>query len=438
MNVPLNQIYNYLEGLVGANSTLIYRFDPPGSKKIGSLTGSKPVTIPWTEYQRLVVTIMHDQEPLNFDLYTESSIGSELFQWFRDHRNGQDAWFTPTMYNEICNRNLGFVYHGSTTYDRNILVHSEKRSTELQKYSNIGLEPAYWWSHALIARDWYRYAEIDPLLLQLPTDYKYDFNVYNRAWSGTREYRLKFTDLVIDQELAHNCNITFNQYDNNVHYQNYELCNKAFAPDHDLTVLPSNVASAASSADYDCYDYAISWFDVVLETLFDDPRLHLTEKILRPIACGKPFLLAATHGSLQYLKDYGFMTFGEFVDESYDLIQDPVLRLKALVETMKQISALSVVQKKSLNQSIKHITEYNRARFFSQDFFNQVTQEFVHNYQHARKICQRHNLGQNYISYRKVAKTVPALRDILTSDDQYRSRSDLAVLLREIRKRQGR
>jgi hypothetical protein len=438
MNVPLNQIYNYLEGLVGANSTLIYRFDPPGSKKIGSLTGSKPVTMPWSEYQRLIITIMHDQEPLNFDLYSESSIGSELFQWFRDHRNGQDAWFTPTIYNEICNRNLGFVYHGSTTYDRNILVHSEKRSSELQKYSSIGLEPVYWWSHALIARDWYRYAEIDPLLSQLPNHYEYDFNVYNRAWSGTREYRLKFADLVIGQDLVKNCNITFNQFDNNVHYQNYDLQRQAFAPDHDLTVLPSNFAGSTSSADYDCHDYSISWFDVVLETLFDDTRLHLTEKILRPIACGKPFLLAATHGSLQYLRDYGFLTFDGLIDESYDLIKDPVLRLQALVDTMKKISELSSTQKNSLNQSIKHITEHNKSRFFSREFFNQVTQEFAHNYQAARETCEHHNLGQTYISYRKVAKTVPALYDILTSDDQYRSRTDLAVLLREIRKRQGR
>ena len=76
----------------------------------------------------------------------------------------------------------------------------------------------------------------------------------------------------------------------------------------------------------------------MLETLFDDDRLQLTEKSLRPIACGQPFILAATHGSLQYLQNYGFKTFNDVFDESYDQIEDPVKRLKAIVALMVQIS----------------------------------------------------------------------------------------------------
>jgi hypothetical protein len=46
----------------------------------------------------------------------------------------------------------------------------------------------------------------------------------------------------------------------------------------------------------------------VAETVFDT-RIHLTEKTLRPIACGHPFILAAGPGSLKYLQTYGFRTF---------------------------------------------------------------------------------------------------------------------------------
>jgi hypothetical protein len=48
----------------------------------------------------------------------------------------------------------------------------------------------------------------------------------------------------------------------------------------------------------------------------------LTEKALRPIACGQPFILAATPGSLQYLRSYGFKTFSGYIDETYDTIQE--------------------------------------------------------------------------------------------------------------------
>jgi hypothetical protein len=69
----------------------------------------------------------------------------------------------------------------------------------------------------------------------------------------------------------------------------------------------------------------------VLETLFDDHRWHLTEKSLRPIACGKPFVLMATPGSLQYLRQYGFKTFDGLIDETYDSIQNPKQRLQAVL-----------------------------------------------------------------------------------------------------------
>ena len=43
-------------------------------------------------------------------------------------------------------------------------------------------------------------------------------------------------------------------------------------------------------------------------------------------------MLAATPGSLQYLKQYGFETFHGLIDESYDTILDPRERLKTIVQ----------------------------------------------------------------------------------------------------------
>jgi len=314
-------------------------------------------------------------------------------------------------------------------YDRYILVHSEKRSPEVEKYKGVDLEPAYWWSHAVIARDWYRYAEIDPQLQELPTHYQFDFNIYNRAWTGTREYRLKFADMIIDAGLTSACQIKFNPMDNDTNYRDHTFVNDRFKPFNDLTALPSNTASSCSSADYSSQDYKQCWFDVVLETLYDDPRLHLTEKILRPIACGKPFILAGTHGSLGYLREYGFKTFDGIIDESYDLEPDPVIRMRKITDTMREIQSWSAEEKHQAQQQLQTITEYNRSRFFSEEFIQQVLKEFVDNVTAARAVCEQHRLGRDLLTFRKLVRQVPELKKI----QRAYQRSATANILKELR-----
>jgi hypothetical protein len=117
----------------------------------------------------------------------------------------------------------------------------------------------------------------------------------------------------------------------------------------------------------------------VLETLFDDSRHHLTEKILRPIACGRPFILASTANSLQYLKQYGFKTFDGLLNETYDSILDPHERLQAIVNEMKRISCLGPDEKRDLWAALYEIAEYNKKLFFSDDFHNHVVNEYKDN-----------------------------------------------------------
>jgi hypothetical protein len=136
---------------------------------------------------------------------------------------------------------------------------------------------------------------------------------------------------------------------------------------------------SSAIADYTAQDYQSCGIEVVLETLFDDNRLHLTEKTLRPIACKQPFILAATPNSLEYLKSYGFKTFSEIIDESYDSIQNPLDRLAAIVNLMKSIAAMSETQKEIMYRKMHKICEHNHARFFSKDFQQQVIFEFQQN-----------------------------------------------------------
>ena len=298
--------------------------------------------------------ICHDQEPLQWDLYSQSS---------------------------SCGINLRAVLtpHGAV-YNKVLLLHSEKNSPELEKYQSKNFIGVYYWSHAVIARDWFRYADIDPVLMQ-PKQVAKDFLIYNRAWSGTREYRLKFVELLIERGLLPHCNLKFNPYDNGSHYRDHEFLNPTLTIQNFNfeQLMPLNDHSPNSSADYNNKDYITSAIEVVLETLFDDQRWHLTEKTLRPIATGQPFMLAATPGSLQYLRSYGFKTFNELIDESYDTIVDPVERLAAISAEMQRIAGLKQEPKTALYAKLKEIAGYNKQHFFSHKFFQQIINEYKTN-----------------------------------------------------------
>ena len=54
-------------------------------------------------------------------------------------------------------------------------------------------------------------------------DPKYKFLIYNRAWSGTREYRLKFADLLISNQLTEYCSTSVRTTDNGIYYQDYNF-----------------------------------------------------------------------------------------------------------------------------------------------------------------------------------------------------------------------
>jgi len=254
----------------------------------------------------------------------------------------------------------------------------------------------YYWSHALIAADWFRYAKHDSLL-----DYNHelidqDFLIYNRAWTGSREYRLLFAELLAKSGLVQKCQTTFAPTDNGKYYTNHQFKNASLSiTSTDLhEIFEPNQHSSSASADYNSFDYQRSGIEVVLETLFDDSRWHLTEKTLRPIACGKPFILAATAGSLQYLKNYGFETYGKYINEDYDQITDPRARLQSIIAEMKRISELPIEQKKTLWKNLHIIAKKNQQRFFSAEWQQGVEQEFYHNLDHAMTTMKKNCTGK--------------------------------------------
>jgi len=392
MSVPLDRLYNFLHDVCNHHELVIYGFFPHGSRKITDITKlgkSNDLSKTYLEQHQTVTNrkniFVHDQEPLNFDLYLSQDVFESLYPDFQLMPDQDD--FVTDMVKELSGKIIQYLnlkmIHAFILYKVPVLlIHSEQRSNNLKKYQDIDFVSVYWWCHGIIARDWFRYAQHD-LLLSKRSPHK-DFLIYNRAWAGTREYRLKFAELVIDHDLYSYCNMGFNSEDS-IDYRQHQFQNKKFQIQRqDLEqYFFHNTSDSNSSADYCTHDYQTTNIEVVLETLFDDDRLQLTEKILRPIACGHPFILAATQGSLEYLRGYGFKTFDNIIDETYDTIADPAQRLQAILIEMNRIAKLPHDTKQQVYDSLRSIAAYNRQRFFSAEWHDQLISEFKQNFDSA-------------------------------------------------------
>jgi hypothetical protein len=294
------------------------------------------------------VLFCHDQEPLEFEFYQDDGIYMKQYY---------DTVIKNLPY-PVHNQNLRSLHHWSIR-EKWILLHTEKNSSQLEKYESSGrYQGAFWWSHALIARDWYRYAEHDPTL-DFDSVNKKIFLIYSRAADGTRSYRKKVIEGL-------NFISDFCQFGS----------------------INQRTITSDSSATYDSEDFVNTEISLVLETLFDDDRIYLSEKSLRPLACGHPFILAAGPKSLEFLKSYGFETFHPWINESYDQECDHKKRLDLILQEMHRISSLKEKDRKIMMDNIQKIAIRNKQNFFSDRFLNHVILELKQNVQTALEKAQ--------------------------------------------------
>ena len=73
----------------------------------------------------------------------------------------------------------------------------------------------------------------------------------------------------------------------------------------------------------DLAEYNDSWFSAVTETEMLVRPNRITEKVLKPLVNFHPMIVFGNPGSLYRVRDYGFATFDDIVDESYDEEADP-------------------------------------------------------------------------------------------------------------------
>jgi hypothetical protein len=103
------------------------------------------------------------------------------------------------------------------------------------------------------------------------------------------------------------------------------------------------------------------WFNLIVESDLDwTHSFFLTEKTVKNLAIGMPFVLAATPHFLKHLKALGFETYSSLWDESYDEIEDYRLRLDAIVDLCNTLKSFKWEQ---AHDELFRIGLINRANF---------------------------------------------------------------------------
>jgi hypothetical protein len=107
--------------------------------------------------------------------------------------------------------------------------------------------------------------------------------------------------------------------------------------------------------------HSIARVNVILETtVYDTHSPYLTEKTFKVLAQHRPFILFGDTNSLKKLQSQGFLTFGNYCDESYDNISDPVEKSQKAIEATKQL----VKSCQQYPDEIDKICRHNQDLFF--------------------------------------------------------------------------
>lgn len=87
-------------------------------------------------------------------------------------------------------------------------------------------------------------------------------------------------------------------------------------------------------------NYPNIWNQYQIEVIAETDAVSsfwFTEKTAKCLATGKPFLLLNGHRTLARLQEMGFETFSSVIDESYDQKYLPTQRIKAIVNSLKDL-----------------------------------------------------------------------------------------------------
>jgi len=325
-------------------------------------------------------TLLWDQEPINLNIHTQTfdtvvKLNKNLkIDWLRSNPN---LW--------VGNQNLIKEINISDHKTGSIITSECDSDNVDQVCTKYNWKKYYYFFHGWAALDWYR--GYDKTFLIQPYQERtitQTFLAPNRIVAGERQHRLEMLYWIFKLGMSHN------------HISCPSVCPvekiaimdaiqplKNQYPDIETVFgaqpLPLNFAGETDhpmrSCWLDLFDQAAeSLLYLVTETVATGRRHHLTEKSFKPIALGMPFVIVGTQGSLRYLRSYGFRTFGDLWDESYDDEPDDHQRIEKIAQVLKQLEGLEE-HRQDIFESAWEIIEHNWNHFYGGGFEAVLWQE---------------------------------------------------------------
>lgn len=252
----------------------------------------------------------------------------------------------------------------------------------------------YYFFHGFAALNWYRDFQYIPNI-----EHKFSkvFISYNRLATKDRSYRLILVSKILEQGIRDFGHISlilkdqgFGTWQDEIvdpytklPAETIPLIQRYIGGLNSSLIIDNDDPQGFFSAESDPNSYErnqSALWHVVTETIFYYDKLHLTEKIFKPIVSKRPFILVGATGNLAYLKSYGFKTFDRWIDESYDSEPDPVKRIDMVVAQLKKLCSLSMDELRSMHKEMKEILDYNFNHFYGGDFKSIIVDELVDNF----------------------------------------------------------
>jgi hypothetical protein len=259
------------------------------------------------------------------------------------------------------------------------IITSERDSDAVDAVcEKFGWKSYYYFFHGWAVLDWYR--GYDKTFLIKPWTERTinkTFLAPNRIVAGERQHRLEMLYWIFRLGMSNNhisCPAVCPAENIPILDAVKPLKNKY--PDIEAVFaeqsLPLNFEGETDHPMHSCW---LSLFDqsaesllyLVTETVATGRRHHLTEKTFKPIAMGMPFVIVGTQGSLRYLRSYGFKTFGNLWDESYDDEPDDAKRIEKIAHTLKQLDGLEQ-HRQAIFDEAQSIIEHNWNHFYGGGF----------------------------------------------------------------------
>lgn len=121
----------------------------------------------------------------------------------------------------------------------------------------------------------------------------------------------------------------------------------------------------------------LSLIYVITETVAEYPYPYFSEKTWRAMVTGRPFMMVNAQHSLKKLQEFGFQTFSDWWDESYDEKALAADRIESMVSTLKSLASLSKKELRKLNQDMLPVIQHNQnhlIKFANDDLKNIANQ----------------------------------------------------------------